>query len=222
MKTYIIVLMFISLLFIPVNKPEAALIQENETNNTFDSAQNLDGYFSTDIFDYNQNGICDIPECNSIPHVTVEAEGDGTFDYFSFYYTAGSKLIVDIDYNSQSIWLVAFEAQSHHRIFDEPFRPSNDTIDLPNDNITGFFTNVTPSTGRIILAIVQDPPAGNYGYLASHWPNGTNGYSGGSYYLHVSLENPSPVPEPATILLVGIGFIGIGTFFRKRRCNNQI
>ncbi len=218
MKAYFLTFIFAVLFLFLTNCATASLITETEPNDTRATAQNLDGFFSLDPVDHNQNGICDIQECNTIPHVTVEAVGDGTLDYFSFYYKAGSRLIIDIDYNDSTIWLAAFEADTGYLIFDAPFRPEGastnpDTIDTPDDFSVGILNNSPyQKSGRIIIGIA----AADHGY-SFPWPGDNGGYDDGPYYLHVSLENSAPVPVPPTILLMGSGLIGIGTFFRKKK-----
>ena len=56
-----------------------------EPNNTIDTAQNLNGSFST------------TPTSTNVPSVSISAAGDGTFDYYSFDATAGSTGTFEID-----------------------------------------------------------------------------------------------------------------------------
>ena len=71
------------------------LVTKAEPNNSLDTAQNINNSFST-----NEN--INIQDSTSIPHVSISAEGDGTFDYYSFDATAGSLGIFDIDETSFS------------------------------------------------------------------------------------------------------------------------
>ena len=66
------------------------LVTKAEPNNSPDTAQNINNSFST-----NEN--INIQDSTSIPHVSISAEGNGTFDYYSFDATAGSLGIFDID-----------------------------------------------------------------------------------------------------------------------------
>lgn len=74
----------------PITLGADGLITKVEPNNSLDTAQNLNSFFSTD-------GNPNIQNSTSIPHVSISAEGDGTFDYYSFDATAGSLGIFDID-----------------------------------------------------------------------------------------------------------------------------
>ncbi|MEM9274235.1 MAG: filamentous hemagglutinin N-terminal domain-containing protein [Cyanobacteria bacterium P01_F01_bin.143] len=66
------------------------LITKIEPNNSLDTAQNINNSFSL-------NNNPDISNSNSIPNVSIAAEGNGTFDYYSFDATANSLGIFDID-----------------------------------------------------------------------------------------------------------------------------
>ncbi len=59
-------------------------------NDSLATAQDINGSFSI-------NEDPNIQDSTSIPHVSIDAEGDGTFDYYSFNATAGSLGIFDID-----------------------------------------------------------------------------------------------------------------------------
>jgi filamentous hemagglutinin family protein len=76
-----------------VNTGENGLVIKIEPNNSLNQAQNINNFFVT-----SENS--DIQDSTSIPHVSISANGDGTFDYYSFNATAGSQGIFDIDSTS--------------------------------------------------------------------------------------------------------------------------
>ncbi|MDJ0568130.1 MAG: filamentous hemagglutinin N-terminal domain-containing protein [Pleurocapsa sp. MO_192.B19] len=73
-----------------INSGTNGLISKIEPNNSTDAAQNINNSFVTKE---NPN----IQDSTSIPNVSISAEGNGTFDYYSFDATAGSLGIFDID-----------------------------------------------------------------------------------------------------------------------------
>ncbi|MDJ0536195.1 MAG: filamentous hemagglutinin N-terminal domain-containing protein [Xenococcaceae cyanobacterium MO_207.B15] len=74
----------------PFQSDNNGLVNQNDSNNSLQSAQNIDNDFTL-TFDPN------IQDSNNIPHVSISATGDGTFDYYSFEATQGSTGIFDID-----------------------------------------------------------------------------------------------------------------------------
>ncbi len=174
MKTCFLTFIFSVLLLFLTNCATASLIKETEPNNTLAIAQNLDGFFSLDSVDINENSNCDIRDCNTIPHVTVHGQGDttGSLDFYSFTHTAHSTLIVDIDYNTEPIWLVAFD-KAGNPLFDMPFGPENsgtinpDTIDGDDDPWAGWSSNYWPATWPDTITITL----GLISFDASNPPN---------------------------------------------------
>lgn len=65
-------------------------LEEVEGNNTTVFPQNLDNFF---VLSANP----DVTDSATIPRVSIYGGGDGTFDYYSFTATAGSRGIFDID-----------------------------------------------------------------------------------------------------------------------------
>jgi len=71
----------------------AGVVAEVESNDSLAGAQNLDLAFWT----LSENP--DVEQSTSIPHVSIQGTGDGTFDYYSFTVSnAGDIGIFDIDY----------------------------------------------------------------------------------------------------------------------------
>ena len=74
----------------PTSRNVNGSITKIEPNNSLDTAQNIDNSFSNRFNPNIQNSI-------SIPHVSISAEGDNSFDYYTFNAEAGSLAIFDID-----------------------------------------------------------------------------------------------------------------------------
>ena len=78
----------------------ASIVAEIESNNSLGAAQNIDGSFSLD-FSPDIGNITGANTSTTIPHVTINGTGNGTFDYYRFTVTTPESLaIFDIDYGS--------------------------------------------------------------------------------------------------------------------------
>jgi subtilisin family serine protease len=73
---------------------------EIEPNNTLATAQNLDHEVWSLGFDANVGSATENTS-TTIPHLTVQAAGDGSVDYYSFTVEAGARAIFDIDYGDE-------------------------------------------------------------------------------------------------------------------------
>ncbi len=75
----------------------ASVLAESEPNSTLATAQNIDGSFSLD-FSVNIGDTFGNTS-TTIPHVTINGTGDGTFDFYSFLVPFdGARGIFDIDF----------------------------------------------------------------------------------------------------------------------------
>ncbi|XZE56469.1 PKD domain-containing protein [Planctomycetaceae bacterium SH139] len=80
------------------------LIAEQPVNSPRRRAQDLDVEFWTRAFD------AYIEQSMKLPHVSIQGTGDGTYDYYKFTATAGSRAIFDIDNNNFDTELFLFDA----------------------------------------------------------------------------------------------------------------
>lgn len=190
---------------------EASIITEIESNDTFATAQNINPYFS---LDFSPNiGDKTTNTSTTIPHVTIEGSGDGTYDVYSFT-TAGGLAIFDIDVfglnNSTGL------ADSELSLFDIngallAFNDDNDATygQLGSSSSEGGF-----SPDSYLETLLS---AGSYFIQVGSFQNSPA--KSGNYSLQVSLENPeisNTVAEPNSITLIALGLICFATIgYRK-------
>lgn len=188
-------------------------ISEIPGNDTLATAQNIDGFFS---LDFNPNiGDTVMNTSTVIPHVTIEATGDGTFDYFSFTVpAAGIRGIFDIDNTSTTNIDTPFDAELFIFEPDGTFHATNDNANALTDGALGsstlldpYLEYVFPTSGTFIVAV------GRFNSIPLGPPNaglgGTMVKDGDRYDLHVS------IPEPASWVLLTIGGLA-ATFIRRK------
>jgi subtilisin family serine protease/Tol biopolymer transport system component len=163
--------------------PNPTPVQEVESNNTLATAQNIDGGPWTRVF----NG--DVTSSMSIPHVTIEGTGNGTFDYYSFTVSSSGSLgIFDIDsgakagnpgdidtelflYNASGVLL----AQSD----------DNTVVDPGSEqDLDSFLVHTFSSPGTYIIGVGRFDSFGSPGGITGAAPE-TND----EYVLHASLAN---------------------------------
>ncbi len=160
--------------------PAQLRIPEVPINNPRASAQNLD------LANWTKRLDLDIEQSTAIPHVSIEGTGDGTFDYYSFTSTAGSKGLFDIDYNFDASGN-AFDTQLF--LFDSAGNvlASSDDDRGPGDaatNLASYIDFTFATTGTYTIGVAK--------YLSHSLGSeisGTVPATGDRYVLHVSIQN---------------------------------
>ena len=188
----------------------ATQVDEFEPNNTIATAQPLDNFFSlapsANIGDATQN------TATTIPHATVVATGDGTFDYFSFEVAAaGDRGIFDIDFGQDSggsIDTEIFLYDSAGTLLAENDDPTSSAVGAGGSTSTfdSFLEFSFTAPGTYIIAVGEFNTIGNAGGVADNPPD-----AGDTYTLQVSIERHVLPLNPGFFRLVGDanGFIPI-------------
>lgn len=178
-----------------ITAPTGALAQdvnEVEPNNSIGTAQNIDAYFSL-------ASNANIQNSTTIPHVTIHGSAPAP-DFYSFTVTtANSQGTFDIDNTA-----VTFDSQINIQdtggnilaFNDDPATLDPGSTRLEDSRLT--YTFATPGTYYVRVFDL-------------------NGSASGNYDLHVSLQNASAVPEPASWAMLIVGFGVIGAALRARR-----
>lgn len=165
--------------YIDGTNPLSPEVLDIEPNDSFDTAQIIDGFFtlnySIDIGDETSN------TSESIPHVTILGEGDGSYDFFEFTVTsAPSRAIFDIDYGytsgtagSMDSDLILFDPNGVELIYSDDASISSGEQGSES-GLDSFFTYEFSQVGTYVLRVSQ--------YYRSPIQNNAN------YTLHISLD----------------------------------
>jgi hypothetical protein len=208
----------------------AALALEVEPNSSLATAQSVDGHFTLNFSpDIGNGGFVDNTS-TTIPHVTVHGTGDGSFDYFSFYFpgpgSTSGFVVLDIDHSSSE-----FDSQVALFEADGTLLPHNDDYDYrggADGSVAHYGVNI--SHDSLVTTNLTTP--GTYIVGVARWNAGIDavgktGFTGGyvdaeiqpgdSYTLQISVEGVPAVPEPASFALAAVGaVVVIGLSLRQR------
>ncbi|HOP16042.1 MAG TPA: VPLPA-CTERM sorting domain-containing protein [Gammaproteobacteria bacterium] len=195
---------------------QATYIAETESNDSFATAQNLDGAFSLDS-DSDIGDLSGADTSTTIAHASVRATGDDSLDIYSFTVAAANtRVILDIDYGApnfdSALWL---------------FHDTGVVNEIRNDYDTTAVAGAAGSVANLMNGNSDDSfieqvvvAAGLYYVLVGEQATGSPGYAAvpddASYTLHVSVDQAISVPVPAALPLFAAGLLGL-TWARRRR-----
>ncbi len=155
----------------------SSVIEEVEPNDTLGTAQNIDAVTWSLAADPN------IVYSTTVPHVTIDGTGDGTFDYYSFTIPIANTLgVFDIDFGSHMGGHV--DSYLHLYNSDGTLLASNDDARPPEDYGAGGSVN-----GQDSYLEYTFTATGAYAIRVGRYPAGDPVPAGATYQLQVSIEN---------------------------------
>ncbi len=144
---------------------------------------------------------------------SVEDALNGTYDYYSFSVTTTTPryAIFDIDYTTSgfdshiAIWSSDGTLLGHNDDYDYRGGAGGSTSDLDSLHALYLMTS-----DIYIVGVARSAAGPGVGGFEGNAPE-----TGDRYYLHVSVEG-QPVPEPASVSLLGIGGLCLLGRFRSQ------
>ncbi len=149
------------------------------------SAQALDGA----PFSLDSDGA--ITSSSSVPHISIDGTGDGSFDYYAFSVgSAGARGIFDIDFENFDTELFLYDSSG-------TLLAQNDDSSLDPGSATSlasFVDFVFPSPGTYVIGVGECCSRDAGGQIFGNAPD-----LGDAYVLQVSLEGKAITPSPADV-----------------------
>ena len=147
-------------------------------NDSLAAAQNLDSEQWTLDFDPI------VENSTTRPHLTIQGQGDGTFDYFSFTAEAGAVATFDMDNTTFDTELHLYDASGNPLATDDDDNAGIAPGDMGSSGILDSFLQYTfTAPGTYIIGVGGFDSTGGSGGIT-----GTPVPVGGSYQLHVSVD----------------------------------
>ena len=197
----------------PARSP-AAPVLEGEPNNSLGTAQSIDGYFSLDFSGDIGDGSFFTNTSTTVPHVTITGSGNGTFDYYSFYFpgpgATSGKIIIDVDHRSASfdsevgLWYSDGSFLGWNDDYDYRAGAGGSTADYIDMSFDALWSTYLTAPGTYIVGVARTGAgfAGGGGYESGFGePISTDLYT-----LQISVEN---TPEPSAMALLGLGAVAL-------------
>ena len=148
------------------------------------TAQNIDN--ARFGLDSNPN----IGSSTTIPHLTIDGTGDGTFDYYSFTVGDGANATFDIDGANFDTELFLYDSNGDLLAENDNFSPTDPGSTSTSD---AQLTHSFLTGGTYIIGVGRFDSTGDPGGIT-----GTPPQTGDTYTLQVSLEGHATLPGPST------------------------
>ncbi|MEZ6069156.1 MAG: DVUA0089 family protein [Pirellulales bacterium] len=145
-------------------------------------AQNIDGA------SFSRAPDASITMATSLPHVTIQGSGDGTFDYYTFQIDApGRRGIFDIDFENFDTELFLFD--DHGNLLAE----NDDDASDPGSGtgVASYIDYTFAAPGSYVIGVGRFYSSAGSGLITGDAP-----VPGDVYTLHVSLEGHATVESP--------------------------
>ena len=179
--------------FDPLASRVDSIVNESEPNDNIAGAQDLETADWSRSSDPNI-GDTSTNTSTTIPHISIDGSGDGTFDYYSFdVANAGDRGIFDIDGASFDTQLFLFDTAGTMLTQDDD-SSTTEGAGGSTSGLDSFIEYTFPAAGTYVVAVGQFFSwSDGFGNLTGSAPQ-----PGESYTLHVTVENHAEIPPTLT------------------------